>query len=99
MQLPNIQYENRHIFNQYVIRVPERDKLKQFLMEEGIGTDIYYPLPLHLQECYYNLKYRRGDLPNSEKAAEEILALPIFPELTEDQQDYVVDRIRAFYKH
>jgi len=99
LQLPNIQYENRHIFNQYVIRVPERDKLKQFLMEEGIGTDIYYPLPLHLQECYSNLKYRRGDLPNSEKAAEEILALPIFPELTEDQQDYVVDRIRAFYKH
>src|SRR4030042_423787 len=99
LQLPNLQYENRHIFNQYVIRVPERDKLKQFLMEEGIGTDIYYPLPLHLQECYSNLKYRRGDLPNSEKAAEEILALPIFPELTEDQQDYVVDRIRAFYKH
>lgn len=99
LQLPNIQYENRHIFNQYVIRVSERNKLKQFLMEEGIGTDIYYPLPLHLQECYSNLKYRRGDLPNSEKAAEEILALPIFPELTEDQQDYVVDRIRAFYKH
>jgi len=99
LQLPSIQYANRHIFNQYVIRVPERDKLKQFLMEEGIGTDIYYPLPLHLQECYSNLKYRRGDLPNSEKAAEEILALPIFPELTEDQQDYVVDRIRAFYKH
>jgi dTDP-4-amino-4,6-dideoxygalactose transaminase len=99
LKLPTIQYENRHIFNQYVIRVPQRDKLKQFLMEEGIGTDIYYPLPLHLQECYSYLKYRRGDLPNSEKASEEVLALPIFPELTEDQQDYVVDRINAFYKH
>jgi dTDP-4-amino-4,6-dideoxygalactose transaminase len=98
-KLPTVQYQNRHIFHQYVIRVPERDRLKQFLTEEGIGTDIYYPVPLHLQECYSFLKYHRGDLPNSEKASAEVLALPIYPELTEDQQTLVVDRIKAFYKH
>ena len=97
-KLPTIQYQNRHIFHQYVIRVPERDHLRQFLTEEGIGTDIYYPVPLHLQECYSFLKYHRGDLPNSEKASEEVLALPIYPELTEDQQTAVVDCIKAFYK-
>jgi dTDP-4-amino-4,6-dideoxygalactose transaminase len=96
-KLPTVQFQNRHIFHQYVIRVPERDRLRQFLAEEGIGTDIYYPVPLHLQECYSCLKYRRGDLPISEKASEEVLALPIFPELTEDQQKVVVDRIKAFY--
>jgi dTDP-4-amino-4,6-dideoxygalactose transaminase len=98
LKLPTVQYQNRHIFHQYVIRVPERDRLRQFLTEEGIGTDIYYPLPLHLQESYSFLKYRRGDLPNSEKASEEVLALPIYPELTEDQQTLVVERMRAFYK-
>ncbi len=98
IRLPTIQYQNRHIFHQYVIRVRERDRLRKFLTEEGIGTDIYYPLPLHLQECYSFLKYRQGDLPNSEKAAQEVLALPIYPELTEDQQTAVVDRIKAFYK-
>src|SRR4030042_5099754 len=91
LQLPNIQYENRHIFNQYVIRVPKRDQLKKFLMDEGIGTDIYYPLSLHLQECYSFLKHQQGDFPNSEKASREVLALPIYPELTEDQQMTVAD--------
>jgi len=97
LKLPMIQYQNRHIFHQYVIRVQERDRLRQFLTEEGIGTDVYYPLPLHLQECYSFLKYRRGDLPHSEKASEEVLALPIYPELTENQQRMVVDRIKAFH--
>jgi len=97
-RLPTVQNQNRHIFHQYVIRVPERDRLRQFLAGEGIGTDIYYPVPLHLQECYSFLKYRRGDLPNSEKASEEVLALPIYPELTDDQQTEVVSRIKAFYK-
>jgi dTDP-4-amino-4,6-dideoxygalactose transaminase len=98
IKLPIIQYHNRHIFHQYVIRVPERDRLKKFLTEDGVGTDIYYPIPLHLQECYGFMKHRRGDLPNSEKASEEVLALPIYPELTEDQQLMVVDRIKAFYR-
>jgi dTDP-4-amino-4,6-dideoxygalactose transaminase len=96
-RLPTVQYQSRHIFHQYVIRVPERDRLRQFLAAEGIGTDVYYPIPLHLQECYSFLKYRRGDLPISEKASEEVLALPIYPELTEDQQSVVVNRIKAFY--
>lgn len=98
IKLPTIQYENRHIFNQYVIRVPQRDRLRKFLAEEGIGTDIYYPLPLHLQECFSFLKYHPGDFPISEKASKETLALPIFPELTEAQQERIVDRIRAFYR-
>jgi dTDP-4-amino-4,6-dideoxygalactose transaminase len=99
LKLPTIQYQNRHIFHQYVIRVPERDRLKKYLAEEGIGTDIYYPLPLHLQECFSFLKYKPGDLPNSERAAEEVLALPVYPELPEDHQALVVDRIKAFYKN
>jgi dTDP-4-amino-4,6-dideoxygalactose transaminase len=82
-----------------VIRVPGRDRLRKFLTDEGIGTDIYYPLPLHLQECYGFLKYQRGDFPNSERASEEVLALPIYPELTEEQQSLVVDRIKAFYRN
>jgi len=98
LKLPTIQYQNRHIFHQYVIRVPERDRLKKYLAEEGIGTDIYYPLPLHLQECFSFLKYKLGDLPNSERAAEEVLALPIYPELPEDHQALVVDRIKTFYE-
>jgi dTDP-4-amino-4,6-dideoxygalactose transaminase len=98
LRLPLIQFNNRHIFHQYVIRVPDRDRLRQWLTENGIGTDIYYPLPLHLQECYSFLKYERGDLPVSEKASAEVLALPIYPELTEGQQTMVIDRIKAFYK-
>jgi dTDP-4-amino-4,6-dideoxygalactose transaminase len=98
-RLPTIQFRNRHIFNQYVIGFPKRNELRQFLMKEGIGTEIYYPVPLHLQECYSFLDHHPGDFPFSEKAAEETLALPVYPELTEDQQSYVVDRIKAFYKH
>ncbi len=99
IKLPAIQYHNRHIFHQFVIRVPQRDHLRKFLAEQGIGTDIYYPLPLHLQECFSFLRYRRGDFPVSEKASEETLALPIFPELTEEQQERVVEQIRRFYKN
>jgi len=98
LRLPVIQYENRHIFHQYVIRAPQRDRLRQYLLQEEVGTEVYYPVPLHLQECYSFLNHRANDFPVSEKAAQEVLALPIFPELTEDQQVYVVDRINAFYK-
>lgn len=95
--LPYTEYRNRHVYNQYVIRTPKRDRLKEFLKEKGIGSEIYYPLPLHLQECYRDLGYREGDLPNSEKAAQETLALPIYPELTRQMQEKVVASIKKFF--
>jgi dTDP-4-amino-4,6-dideoxygalactose transaminase len=97
IEIPYVQYTNRHIFNQYVIRVPKRDELGVFLSQEGIGTDVYYPLPLHLQECYRDLGYEEGDFPHAEKAARETLALPIYPDLTREQQDYVVSKIGEFF--
>ena len=88
----------RHIFNQYVIRVPERDRLRLFLHDRGVGTEIYYPVPMHLQECFGYLGIGKGAFPESERAAEETLALPIYPELTEQQARYVVGAIQEFFE-
>jgi dTDP-4-amino-4,6-dideoxygalactose transaminase len=99
VQTPRALEGVRHIYNQYVIRARDRDLLRQHLMAAGVGTEIYYPLPLHMQECFAYLKHRKGDFPQSERAAEESLALPIFPELTETQLRYVVDTIADFYRH
>jgi len=86
-----------HTYNQYVVRVPRRDELKAFLSQRGIGCAVYYPMPLHLQPCFSYLGLRRGDLPVSEQASREVLALPVFPELTEAEQREVVAVIAEFY--
>lgn len=86
-----------HIYHQYVIRVRDRDKLRAFLSGRGVGSEIYYPIPLHLQKCFSYLGYAPGDLPEAEQAALEVLALPIFAELEEDEQRQVVESIAEFY--
>ena len=94
---PLVRPGQRHIFHQYVIRVPKhRDTLMQHLKARDITTKVYYPIPLHLQECFGYLGYKKGDFPVTEQAAAETLALPLFPELTQEQQQYVVDAIEDF---
>lgn len=87
---------NRHIFNQYVIRFTNRDELQAHLKQKGVGTEVYYPVPLHLQECFAYLGYKAGAFPESERAAKETLALPIHPELTDAQARFVVDSVSEF---
>jgi len=99
VRLPQAIYKSKgvrhyHIYNQFVIAVPNRDALRDYLKSKGIGTEIYYPVPLHKQECLQSLVYKDGDYPEAERACRELLALPIYPELNEDQQHYVVQTVR-----
>lgn len=98
VRLPVEAPDRTHIYNQFVIRVPDRDRLREHLDARGIGTEIYYPIPFHLQKCFASLGYARGAFPHAEAAAADSLALPIYPELTEAQQAAVVDAINDFYR-
>ena len=97
LSTPTAQPGYRHVYNQYVIRVPDRDRLRAYLAECGVGTEVYYPVPLHMQQCFAYLGYRPEDCPESARAAQETLALPVYPELSEAQLQYVVDRITEFF--
>ena len=97
LTLPYEPANRYHIFNQYVIRAPKRDALRSHLDASGIGNEVYYPVPFHLQECFASLGYRQGEFPEAESAASDVLAIPIYGELTEEQQSHVVGRIAAFY--
>jgi dTDP-4-amino-4,6-dideoxygalactose transaminase len=91
-------YQTRHIYNQFVIRCPNRDGLQKHLKDAGVGTEVYYPLSLHLQKCFADLRYTTGDFPISERLAEEVLALPVNPEVSGDDIGYVCESLAAFYK-
>ncbi len=97
IQLPRTLAGAHHVFHQYVVRAFRREELREFLTARKIGTEVYYPLPLHLQPCFVYLGYREGDFPEAERAAKEVLALPMFPELTEKEQRWVVKSIADFY--
>jgi dTDP-4-amino-4,6-dideoxygalactose transaminase len=97
VMLPQTAEYAHHVFHQYVIRARRRDELRAFLAQQGIATEIYYPIPLHLQPCFAFLEYRDGDLPEAERASREVLALPMFSELTESEQRWVVETIADFY--
>jgi dTDP-4-amino-4,6-dideoxygalactose transaminase len=97
VRTPVVRSENESIFNQYTIRAERRDDLSTYLKKKGIGTKVYYPLPLHLQPCFAYLGYKPGSYPESERAAAEVISLPIFPELTPAQLEETAETIRSFY--
>jgi len=98
VRTPVVDPANEHIYHQYTVRVERRDELQAHLKAKGIGSAVYYPVPLHLQNCFAHLGYKRGRLPQAERACREVLSLPVFPELTHPQLDYVIETIRGFYR-
>ena len=96
VKTPYISGDCETIYNQYCIRVPKRDELLAHLKENDIGCEIYYPVPMHLQKCFEYLGYKEGDFGETEAAANELIALPIYPELTDEMKDYVVDAVLSF---
>ena len=96
--LPVVDPHNHHVFNQFTLRVQKRQELRSHLKDNGVGAEVYYPLPLHLQNCYRDLGYVKGAFPQSERAAEEVLSIPIYAELTDEHLEYVVQTIAAFYR-
>jgi dTDP-4-amino-4,6-dideoxygalactose transaminase len=88
----------RHIFNQYVLKVKQRDDLRKYLIAAGIDTEVYYPVPLHMQKCFIYLGYRAEDFPEACRAATEVVAIPIYPELSSIQKQHVVNTIAEFYR-
>jgi dTDP-4-amino-4,6-dideoxygalactose transaminase len=97
IKIPEINKKNISVFNQYTIRTEKRDQLQKYLAQNDIPTQIYYPYPLHVQPVFRYLKYKKGSLPETEKACREVLSLPIYPELTGKEQDYIIKKIKAFY--
>jgi dTDP-4-amino-4,6-dideoxygalactose transaminase len=97
VRVPRVRDGYRHVYNQYSILTQTRDQLAEHLKQRGVPTAIYYPVPLHLQPAFSKLGYRRGDFPVSERVSEQILSLPIFPELTEGERETVVREIRSFF--
>ncbi len=97
IRTPVVDITNESIYNQYTLRAERRDALQSFLKDRGIGSAVYYPLPLHLQPCFAYLGYKEGDFPESERAAREAISIPVFPELTDSQRDEVISTVRAFY--
>jgi dTDP-4-amino-4,6-dideoxygalactose transaminase len=95
--IPHRSADVRHVYHQYVIRARDRDRLRAYLAEAGIGTEVYYPLPLHLQPCFQSWGAKTGDFPEAERAAREVLALPLYPELSAEAQSYVVSKVADFY--
>ncbi len=95
--LPKRMPETHHIYNQYTIATERRDELRDYLRAKGIGCEVYYPVPLHLQDCYAHLKGTPGDLPVAERAAKTVVSIPIFPDMTESEQSEVIGAIKTFY--
>lgn len=96
--LPEEMSYAKHVYHLFVVQVPDRDKLQNYLNENGISTGLHYPVPLHLQKCFDHLGYKKGDFPNTEKLADNCLSLPMFPELSDDQIGYICDKIKLFFK-